>query len=439
MGLIKSRNGCSGNGLEEKYKERLVELTFPGAPLPLTNEKINELKSYFKNKPCEVSSVVYNSEILKNDGLNQFVCAAFETGDPLAYQLSSACFGSTKDNFLPSCDVSGKIEKIEGLKEYTQHLRKLFGNPDGTYWYASYRDQNAVIATAVYGITLSEKLNNESKAMSRFSIQGIWEQEEFQKYVQLRKNAQKGLENYYVHTKLLSLDEAKKLAQYQVNNLVSIYIDSHTGSHGFWNLTDVDDFLKNDILPENVDSSYLYNDSPNLGNVETKEKAKPVILAHFLRFAIVSNYTKKDIQRIILAGANLNILQDEYDTPLMNAVKRADILKLLIDNGANVNLQNHFGKTALMYAIQYDNLEAVKILVEHKADINLATYKLEDIQGYSEQQLSAGQRTPLMYAAWHASDDIVKYLLSKGANPEAKDTNGHDYEFYLTINDYKKK
>ena len=41
------------------------------------------------------------------------------------------------------------------------------------------------------------------------------------------------------------------------------------------------------------------------------------------------------------------------------------ILELLIAEGANVNAKNHFGKTSLDYAIQYDQSEIADLLHKH--------------------------------------------------------------------------
>jgi ankyrin repeat protein len=43
-----------------------------------------------------------------------------------------------------------------------------------------------------------------------------------------------------------------------------------------------------------------------------------------------------------------------------------------------------------------------------------------------------------MYAAWHANDDVVKFLLAKGADPTVKDSEGNNYEYYLKQNDFGK-
>jgi len=71
-------------------------------------------------------------------------------------------------------------------------------------------------------------------------------------------------------------------------------------------------------------------------------------------------------------------------------------IELLIEAGANVNVQDDFGGTPLYLAIVRENLELVKILVENGADVNL-----KDSKG----------RSPLFYAAKrYKVADIVQYL-----------------------------
>ncbi len=80
-------------------------------------------------------------------------------------------------------------------------------------------------------------------------------------------------------------------------------------------------------------------------------------------------------------------------------------MKILIDNGADVNAKSYEGYTALMRAAKNGQTAAVKILIQNHADIN----------AYNSSGGSA-----LRFAARCYHQDIVKTLLENGANP--KDT-----------------
>lgn len=92
-------------------------------------------------------------------------------------------------------------------------------------------------------------------------------------------------------------------------------------------------------------------------------------------------------------------------TPLMYAVFYGDAatVSLLLDRGANPNIANDAGATALMWAA--GDLEKTRLLVDHGADVNAR---------------SDGGRTPLMITAGRGgSGAAVKFLLEHGANPSA--------------------
>jgi len=92
----------------------------------------------------------------------------------------------------------------------------------------------------------------------------------------------------------------------------------------------------------------------------------------------------------------------EGSTPFMYAALYGDrsILEQLLKEGANPNLKNDAGATALMWAAM--NLEKTRVLLDHGAEVNA---------------ISDDLRTPLMIAAGlPAGRPIVKLLLEHGAN-----------------------
>ncbi|MBI5032435.1 MAG: ankyrin repeat domain-containing protein [Chloroflexi bacterium] len=98
--------------------------------------------------------------------------------------------------------------------------------------------------------------------------------------------------------------------------------------------------------------------------------------------------------------------------PVLQAAKDGKVqeLRTLVQQGTDVNtVDADKGMTALMYAVEFGRVDAVKLLLESKANVNLASKK---------------GTTALMYAALAGNMDIVKALLDAGADPKAKDVNG---------------
>jgi uncharacterized protein YecT (DUF1311 family) len=64
----------------------------------------------------------------------------------------------------------------------------------------------------------------------------------------------------------------------------------------------------------------------------------------------------------------------------------------------------------------------------------------ENYWNYNEWcSIGAGNRTPLMYAAWHGTPEIIKFLIKSGADPKLKDSNGETAYDYLSKNHLDEK
>ncbi len=91
-----------------------------------------------------------------------------------------------------------------------------------------------------------------------------------------------------------------------------------------------------------------------------------------LQWAVVKGNNEM-VKYLVKKGANINAPAetDMNQTPLILAINfnRPSTAKLLIDLGANVNIKDDFGATALNYAFLTKNRELVKYLVEHDAHL----------------------------------------------------------------------
>ncbi len=122
----------------------------------------------------------------------------------------------------------------------------------------------------------------------------------------------------------------------------------------------------------------------------------------------VKKYLKKPLFGIC-ADINYRKHSDFNDTPLHVAVKKGykEIVELLINNGAIINIINDQGYTPLFSSFKY--VEIVELLLKNGAEINIRAYE---------------NQTPLFYACGHGSKEIVKLLIDNGADVSIKDDQG---------------
>jgi ankyrin repeat/SOCS box protein 3 len=81
----------------------------------------------------------------------------------------------------------------------------------------------------------------------------------------------------------------------------------------------------------------------------------------------------------------------------------AEIIKLLLEKGANKECQDDFGITPLFVAAQYGKLESLSILISSGANVNCQ---------------ALDKATPLFIAAQEGHLECVELLLSSGADPD---------------------
>ena len=99
------------------------------------------------------------------------------------------------------------------------------------------------------------------------------------------------------------------------------------------------------------------------------------------------------------------------DLPLVEAAARQDWqqVRVLLEEGADVNAPRADGVTALLWAAHWDDVATVETLLAAGADPNAA-----DDHGV----------TPLMRASENAGIDVAQALLAAGADPDAAQTSG---------------
>lgn len=136
-----------------------------------------------------------------------------------------------------------------------------------------------------------------------------------------------------------------------------------------------------------------------------------------LRSKILNRASLTDIMAIEFSPADIDSQTNSYipassESILNVAIKYPEALKYLLTKGVSANTANAFGKTPLMYAAQYNNLDAAKILLEHDASPVATTTKPSDNCFYT---LATFNMTPLHYAVRYSSAELIELLLSNGA------------------------
>ena len=130
----------------------------------------------------------------------------------------------------------------------------------------------------------------------------------------------------------------------------------------------------------------------------------------------------------------------EASKPIFDAIYNGNIADLLkaIENGTNINQRNAEGFTPLLYAINYDKVEAVKALLSYSnfIDIEMPLNGYTNIysvkgKNFSGEVLFNGT-TPLQYAIFKGNTNIVNLLIDSDADTRKKDYNGYCSLFYAS-------
>ncbi|XP_055884167.1 ankyrin repeat, SAM and basic leucine zipper domain-containing protein 1-like [Biomphalaria glabrata] len=223
-----------------------------------------------------------------------------------------------------------------------------------------------------------------------------------------RINNKLSLEDPEVPTNLLHLNSNHNTAP-DFNQKQAIWKSTfvrHDASHPCFSETNV--FTKDDFKKAAVK-----------GNVSVLQQCLSQDLAFDAPFKggwtalmYAANYAQPDVvQLLITKGANVNYHFDFF-TPLMAACSASEsekeenvtkCVQLLIEAGADINVQDRLHITSLMLASREGHAKVVDILIKHGVEVNK-----QDGRGW----------TALTWAVQRGKKDVVRYLLSSGADPD---------------------
>jgi len=117
------------------------------------------------------------------------------------------------------------------------------------------------------------------------------------------------------------------------------------------------------------------------------------------------------VKYLIDKGADVNIANDFGYTPILGAASGGNVegIQYLIDAGADINTKLPNGESLIHMAARGGNVEVLKMLVDNGVDIN--------------QKTDFG-RIPLINAIYSEQLEAIKYLVEHGANLNNRNNNG---------------
>lgn len=219
-----------------------------------------------------------------------------------------------------------------------------------------------------------------------------------------------------------------------------------------WGETDLDSYAKAKALDQKflrarTDLASYYQASFGFSQADAATAAQRGIwlIEDGLNWA--NTGTPDPLAEALLSHASLSVVQaalaKESPAPasmLFVAVKYPEAMRLLLAQQPDLTTTTPIGKTVLMEAAKYNQLESVKMLLAAGADVNAASLPPDDISNNippdpnmpcgDTYMIAHGNRTALMYAAANASLPVINVLLAAGADTGAKDSTG------LTALDY---
>jgi ankyrin repeat protein len=147
-------------------------------------------------------------------------------------------------------------------------------------------------------------------------------------------------------------------------------------------------------------------DSPSVNlNCRNESGDTPLLLA--------ARHGREELVRLLLEnGADVNAVNQDGDNVLFAAAECPDnvsVLDLLLRAGAKINARNKMGRTALIGATSIGDLRNVAFLLKQEPDIDAVTDEEE---------------TALTFAVVWEYPDVVKALIEAGANVSWQDSHG---------------
>jgi ankyrin repeat protein len=195
--------------------------------------------------------------------------------------------------------------------------------------------------------------------------------------------------------------------------------------------------IKPNVHPQNLDMKVIQHLVDHGADPTTDEVAEAL-----LQVADFPAYDLAIVALLAKADAKINYWPSKYSPYpgytfpiLISVVKRrdADLVRLLIQQGANLEIRDDSGRTPLLWAgLSYDqclaeynphSLEIIRLLIEGGANVNARATPPDSWRNYCETS-DTMLDTPLLQATRRGDAEAVKLLVAAGADLEAVDSQG---------------
>jgi ankyrin repeat protein len=134
------------------------------------------------------------------------------------------------------------------------------------------------------------------------------------------------------------------------------------------------------------------------------------------------------VKALLEHGADLKAKELRKDqTALMWAIeeRHPEAARLLIEHGSDVHARSKGGFTPLLFAARQGDIQSARLLLEEGVDVNEAAANQGPARGgYGEGSGPPAGLSALLIAADSGHEDFAVYLVEKGANTNAADSDG---------------
>ncbi|MBN8829005.1 MAG: ankyrin repeat domain-containing protein [Sphingobacteriia bacterium] len=143
------------------------------------------------------------------------------------------------------------------------------------------------------------------------------------------------------------------------------------------------------------------------------------------------DYTPNLIKLLIDNGFNVNQLTNHSEcSPLHLTINYLEVVKLLLEKGANINIQDKYGDTPIHAAAALGNIEIIKFLYENGAKVNATNYDNETPLALAIKNHCKYDNSDIKY--YYKNYDLykatviepIKFLIEHGCDPYLPNKDG---------------